>query len=238
MAFTHGIDARFYYHTLDLSDYTESIDPEFSRELDDIKAAGTSWVQRVAGIRLATFALAGVYDGAASANAEMVWSIFNLAAATPRPFIYLPYGDVLSNVAYMGLNNVSGGQYTAGDGALRYPVSCIGSTEIDRGRVLHVMAEEDTTGAEASDNNSGASTAGGVGVIICTALNATETLDVLIEHSTNDSDWTTLITFTQLAAIGSERIEVTTNPVKQYVRASWTLSAGGIATFAVAFARR
>jgi hypothetical protein len=237
MGFSHGTAARFYHHTLDMSAYIESVDPEFTRETADIKAHGESWTQRVAGIRVATISLAGVYDGAAGGPAALAWAQF--IADTSRPWMYLPYGDTLDYACYMGLSDLGSLQITAGNNdAVRYPVGCLGSTEVDRGEVLHTLSQETATGAETSVNDLSQSTNGGVGVLICTALNATETLDVLIEHSANNSDWSTLITFTQLAAIGSERKEITTNPVKQYLRASWTLSEGGIATFAVAFAWR
>ena len=73
-----------------------------------------------------------------------------------------------------------------------------------------------------------------------TANDRSATVDVKIQHSTDDSVWADLITFTQVG-VGAETAEAKTvsGTVNRYVRAARTVAAGtGSITYAVGFARR
>jgi hypothetical protein len=68
----------------------------------------------------------------------------------------------------------------------------------------------------------------------------TKSLDVIVEHSTDGSTWTTLMTFANLAASGTQRIETNkTLTINQHVRGRWVLPGTGTpsAVFTLAFSR-
>mgnify|MGYP001056019634 CR=1 FL=1 len=109
---------------------------------------------------------------------------------------------------------------------------------VDFGVWLHELSAETATGNESSVDNGASSANGGVGHIHCLSVSASDTLDSVIAHSTDNSTFAPLITFTQLSAAGSERKEVT-GTVNRYVREEHTLGGAAISiNYAVSFARR
>lgn len=85
-----------------------------------------------------------------------------------------------------------------------------------------------------SSHDNGAATTGGYHTII-EVLAASGTWDVTIEHSTDDSSWSTLATFTTITTISDEHI-AGTGTVNRYVRAKLTRTSGAI-TAVIGFAR-
>ncbi len=238
MAFKASADAKFFYHDLDLSVYLEGVDPTASADMATHKPMGGNAVRQLPGHKRLAVALTGIYDSdpVGDGEAETVWGA--LANAEVHPFSHLPEGDTVGSIAYCGISDLGSQQITAGEGFVKFPVAVVGSTQFDRGVVLSALTHKTTTAAGTTHNNGADSHNGGAGYIHCTDIDGGATLDVIVEHSDNGSDWTTLASFTQLAARGSERIVVAAGTtVKQYTRASHTL-ASGHATFAVAFARR
>lgn len=238
MTFRHGTGAKFYYHTLDFTDYVEEVDPAFERELAEYAPLSASWKSSLPGLRSATISLSGLYDSTADKMAATAWAVFD--GTTVRPFAYLPDGDAISNVAYCGESLVSSENIPASNDVLRFPVAVIGTDHFDRCAVLHTLSEETETEAESSLDGVAASNYGCVAYLLCSAVSASDTLDVKLEHSTNNSDWDDLLTFTQLAAAGSEVKTVAAGAasVRQYVKVSWTIAGADTAmTFFVAWHR-
>lgn len=93
-------------------------------------------------------------------------------------------------------------------------------------------------GQQTSVDNSAGTTAGGVGFLHILGLSSGDTITVKIQHSTDNSSWSDLITFTLTgSAIDAERVAVT-GTVNRYVRASYTVSGSSISfPIAVAFVR-
>lgn len=93
-------------------------------------------------------------------------------------------------------------------------------------------------GNQASVDNGASSADGGVGYLHILALSAGDTITVLIEDSPNNSDWSTLITFTlDGTALDAERLTVA-GTVDRYVRVSYTVAGASISfPIAVAFKR-
>lgn len=108
---------------------------------------------------------------------------------------------------------------------------------IEYGKLLGdttVTADADGT---ALDNSAG-TTAGGAGFLHITGLSSGDTIVVKIQHSTNNSVWVDLITFTlDGTALSSERVGVT-GTVNRYLRASYDVTGASISfPLFVAFAR-
>jgi len=112
----------------------------------------------------------------------------------------------------------------------------------DECKSLHPAATRTTSSNGSSINESAGSSSGSVGYLQIWSLGANDTLAVKIQHSTNDTNWSDLITFTTLdgasATYTSER-KTTSSTVNQYIRAAWTF--GGVSpytgTFIVAWKR-
>jgi hypothetical protein len=95
-------------------------------------------------------------------------------------------------------------------------------------------------GNQASVDQTAQTTSGGVGYLHITSLSAGDTITVLIEDSTDDAAWATLITFTlDGTAVDAERVATsTTETVDRYIRASYTVTGASISfPIVVAFKR-
>jgi hypothetical protein len=110
---------------------------------------------------------------------------------------------------------------------------------IEYAKVLHDDETPVTaTGNGTAVNNGAATVLGYVAHLHVTTASASDTLDVDIEHSTDNTVWAALDSFTQATAATKERISGT-GTVNQYVRAVWTIGGASPSfNFAVGFARK
>lgn len=98
-----------------------------------------------------------------------------------------------------------------------------------------VTGDADGTGV---DNGAG-TTNGGAAFLHCTAYAGLTSVVCKVQHSTDNSAWSDLATFTTVTAIGSERVTVAAGAtVNQYLRASFDVTGSGSATLQMSFARR
>lgn len=224
MAFRHGTKAKIYWHTLDFSDYVDEVDPQLEREMAEYAVLSSTWKGNLAGLRSFTMSLSGLYDSVADHSEGQAWALFD--GDTARVFAYLPDQDVIGRYAYCGKALDNSEQITTGNDVIKMPVAAVGTNRIYRAEILHPLGAETSTSSEASHDDTAASNYGCEAFLICTALTATDSLDVILEHSDNDVDFTTLASFTQLTAVGSEQVSVAAGAgsVKRYVRVSWTVT--------------
>lgn len=111
--------------------------------------------------------------------------------------------------------------------------------DTQHGVLLAHKTDRTSTGNGTSVDNTAASTAGGVGHLHVFSKSGTSpTLDVKIQHSSDNSTFADLITFTQATDVTSERKTVT-GTVNRYTRETRTIGGSSTPTFnyAIAFAR-
>lgn len=238
MAHRHGTTARFYYHTLDFSDYVEEVDPSFEREMAEHAVLSDTWKRNLPGLRTFGVSLGGIYDSSAGAIDPTAWAMFG--ENTQRPFAWLPDGDVLARKCYVGVSNKSSLQITAANDVIKMPTAAVGSGLTYRGEILHTLSQESTTSQGAAQDGGAASNYGAVAYLICTEYTDLTDITVLLEHSDDDISYSTLVSFTALTDVGSESKTVAAGAgsVKRYVRAAWTVTGTGTATFFVAWYRK
>jgi hypothetical protein len=236
---THGTSARFYYHSMDLSGYTEQVEQQLNRSIAECRPLSAKGVLRVSGHRDARITLTGgPLDSAVGANDKYVWD--RLDEDTERVWAFTPGGDAHGRVAYCGRAHGENQQRTAGDDIVRLPVAMLSTKKIDRCMILRALAAGGTSpGATYNSAIAGGSAAGGGAYLLCTAISGVDAeLTVTFEDSANGTDWATLVAMTALTAVGSEVKEVAA-AVRQYLRVSWTLTGTGpAATWFAAFGRR
>ncbi len=160
---------------------------------------------------------------------------------SPVPVTYCPFGRLTGNQALLYYADQATFSITSAVAdAIRGSVSAQASTRIDLGTSVEdfTAITTNTTGT-ARDGGAG-TTNGGVAHLHVSAY-ATLTSDaIIIEHSVDGSTaWATLVTFTSVTAVGSQRIEVAAGTtVRRYLRVSDTVVGSGSVTRHVAFARR
>lgn len=108
---------------------------------------------------------------------------------------------------------------------------------VDMGFVLHAPGAETADGNGTSLDNAAATSNGVVATLHLTAYSGLTNIVVKVQHSTDNSSWSDLVTFATATAVTSERVK-TTSTVNRYLRAFWDVTGTGSATFTVAAARR
>ena len=109
----------------------------------------------------------------------------------------------------------------------------------DVGEVIAAFAAITATGNGTSVDDAASSANGGVAHLHVTAFSGFTSDTITIEHSTNNSTWATLATFTAATAATSQRLTVAAGTtVNRYLRVVDTVVGSGSCTRIVTFARR
>jgi hypothetical protein len=238
--FVHSVGVRALVHNVDVGAYAESVGLSLTRDVAETKPLNGGFVGRLAGWRDVALDFAGLYEKAT--EDARVWAA--LDNATEGVFAIGFDGDAAGNAMYMGTIVFASDQITAGDGAIQMPVQAFGADDVDRGISLHPLTER-TTGASTTardDRPAGTSGAGAQAYLNVTAISAAAaTLTVKVEHSTDNSTWADLLTFTNVTSAGGATSEkkatTTTASVYRYIKATWTITADKAATFFVGWKR-
>lgn len=150
----------------------------------------------------------------------------------------LPDGFTIGKPALMAVTDIEGFEVPATNSDLvSLTVNGTADDGVDMGVSLHALTAETTSTNGTSVDNAASSANGGIAALHLTAYSGLTNIVVKVQHSTDNSVWTDLITFTTATAVTSERKTIA-GTVNRYTRALWTVSGAGSATFVVAFARR
>lgn len=238
MAFAPGFNSRWYHAEHRASAWSRGFNTTKNVNMLDVSTLENQ----------AKVFIPGQVEG--SASAEMFFDTlyasssqaaqFFAALTTQAPETFCPNGAAISNACQ--LINANGATLTAGStvtDAVMLNVEVQPDGPIDFGVVIAAEAAitVDTNGT--SVNNGAATANGGVAHLHVTAFSGLTSNSVVIEHSTNDSVWSTLATSTLVTAVGSERIVIAPGTtVNQYLRIRDDVTGTGTCTRFVAFARR
>ena len=240
MAFVHGKNGRLLLDSLALSGYLKGWEHSTEREMADVTIEGDGGHKFIPGLDNGSLSLDGVFDNTAAAGGQdevldtaRGASAASVITAAPEGFAVgkrvIPISARESNYAASS---------PVGD-AVTFAASWMSEGQVDPGVALHDLTAETATGNGTSVDNATSSANGGVANLHVTAVSGTTpSATIKVQHSTDNSVWADLITFTAATAKTAERKEVT-GTVNRYVRATWTISGTTPSfTFAVAFARR
>lgn len=243
MAGKRGLNASVLFNGYDLSRYFKNAAPGTDIELLDATTFQPTSGDKeyLVGFEDGKLSLEGFFQSD-SVNAAAVDDVINsVIGSTTRQVITVSpeNADTLGNRCFViDADTVAYKVSSPVSGLVMCSSEIQSSSGLGYGFILQVLTALTATGNGTSIDNSASSANGGAGHLHVTAKSGTSpTLDVKIQHSTNNSTWVDLITFTQKTAIGAERIEVT-GTINRYARAIRTI--GGTSpsfTAAVSFAR-
>jgi hypothetical protein len=238
-----GIDASVIFNQFDLSTYFKTANASADAELLDATPFQATNGDKVfvTGFTDGQLSLEGFFESD-SVTQDAVDDVLNsvIGGATKQIATVSPEGaGTLGNRCYCIEADTT--NYTVNSpatGLIMSNANLQSSGGLGYGRILQVLGEVTTTGNGTSVDNGAASTNGGAGHLHITSFGASTTdIVVKIQHSTNNSTWVDLITFTTATDETFERVEVT-GTVNRYLRAIRTVSGASPAvTLAVAFAR-
>lgn len=236
MAFVHGKSGRLLLDSLALSGYLKGWEHSTEREMADVTVEGDGGHKFLSGLDNGSLSLDGVWDSTAAATGQDATLDTARGASSASLITAGPEGFAVGKrvIAISARESNYAAASPVGD-AVTFAASWASEGQVDVGVALHDLTAETATGNGTSVDNTASSAGGGVANLHVTAFTGT-TATVKVQHSTDNSVWVDLITFTAATATTAERKEVT-GTVNRYVRATWTFT-GTSFTFAVAFARR
>ena len=158
---------------------------------------------------------------------------------TPRVLTFAPQGNTIGNV-FVGFQGVAQIGYDVISALGKLTKANAGyqvSGRVDEGVILQTHAQQTVDWNTASVDNGASSAFGGVGYLSVSQLAGLTGFVGVIEHSTDNAAWVTLITFANVtAAPAAQRITVT-GTVHRYLRFRGDLTGVGTITPYVGFAR-
>lgn len=227
MSFSHSRAALLYVNGYDLTTYFNSMGVDASADLPDTTTFGAYAKNYIAGIGDATFKADGFYDPTAGASADKLEQALNVFQGA---LSYYPYGDTSGNLG-VGMYEIGTKYETNSDITDANKVSAEFQSSKGFEPVVSVRALATTSAAGTSSvvDNGAATSAGAVGYLQATSC-VGGTLTVKLQHSSDNSTYLDLITFTAVTnstAGTAERVyPAGTTTVHRYVRSTWTMPAG------------
>jgi hypothetical protein len=239
-------DTRLLVNQYDISSAFKAIKPSHSVDDLDSTTFGTSGGKgHAAGLKDGSLSCEGFFD-ADTVNVNKIDDLLGTAIVTPSIVSYAPAG--LTSVGLLArLLSANRPKYEVNTtiGQIVGVTAELSNQQmgLELGVVLHAQTSETTTVNGASVDNAASSTSGAVGHLHVTAkADTTAVWTIKIQHSTDNSTFVDLITFTNVSnrtlAAGAQRIEVT-GTINRYTRVQCTLVSGTTSiTPVVTFARR
>ena len=189
----------------------------------------------LAGQTSVTLNVQGVFNSDSNkSDAEFTSALGNELVVTASPTAAAVIGDD----AHMVNGLVEGYQpRSPGNDAVRFSMTMQGTAVGAGGKILHHNNQESGTGDHTSVRAvaQAASASGGVGHLHVTEFSGTDAT-ITIEDSSDDIAFGSLVAFTQVTGLTSEKVEVPTGEVLEYVHVALTGTFSTI-TFVVGFAR-
>ena len=237
-----GLNASVMFNGYDLSTYFNKAAMNATVNLLDATTFQPSGGDKiyVPGFTDGSLSLEGFFES--DASAPEVGDVLDtvLGSETKQVVTISPENvDTLGNRCYLlDADTVSYEVSSPVAGLVQCNAQLQSSGGVGYGRILQVKGALTATGNGTSYDSGASSTGGGVGHIHATTVSGTTpTLTGKIQHSSDNSSWSDLISFTQLTDEGAERIEVS-GTVNRYLRFIRTIGGTGPSfTVTVAFAR-
>ena len=232
MPFVSATKSRVFAGTLSASCYARGFSLSSSVDMLDVSTLCDDAKAYIPGQESSTASFELIHDAAQAAHAA-TW-----ATAGDIPVTYLPGGAAVGDAAFL-IDSIRTDYSTTSSVTGTVDASITTTTTGDTGYGVCIAASAaitvDTTGS-AVDN--GASSANGaVAHLHVTAFSGLTSNAIRIEHSTNNSTWTTLASFTSVTAATSQRLDIA-GTINRYTRVVDDVTGTGSCTRLVAFARR
>jgi hypothetical protein len=240
--FRHGKNTVVLANGYNVSTWFKEATTNINVDTAETTAFGSSAKTYLASMEDGTLSLKGMFDGTTSAVDDIFTALIT-ASTNPVITVAMDGATVGSNAHIVGAIETS---YEVSS-----PVADIVSVSadfqadggLDSGKLLTVnttIATATTTLGTAVDNGAATSN-GGAGHVHVTANTRSATTTLKIQHSTDNSTWVDLVTFTGVLTniTSGERIVVAAGTtVNRYLRSNITTSGSGSITTSIAFARR
>lgn len=241
MAVGHGRTAALYVDERNLTLYARQAKADASGDVLDTTVFGSSVRTKTIGLKHGVLSGECFFDPATDASFDALKDAYG--NATPAIVSFFPQGDSLgSRAVLMYAHEVSFETSAVSDSLIMGTYNLEAAEDaIDYGVSLHALGADTSSTNGTGVDNTNSSANGGVAYLHVTATaGAAPSTVIKVQHSTNNSTWVDLVTFTAATAAGMQRSEVAAGTtVNRYLRAISTLGASTTSiTFNASFARR
>jgi len=222
MAFVHGKDSVIYFDNNDFGQYFNNVDFTRTADVAETTAFGNDNKNYISGDKDGTISFTGMFDSTAD--------------ATLQPYL----GSSTNTDVCIGADGITDGKSIFfGTGVITNygqssPVGDVVGTSVDlqanaglfNGLVLDKATITATGNSTATDNTNSTSNGGGaIAIVDSVSGTGTPTATIKIQHSSDNSVWVDLVTFSNFTAVGSQVSEVASGTtINRYLRASYTIS--------------
>jgi len=224
MAFVNAQQTRIMWGAQPLAAYVRTVTPSATRDMLDVTTLADSGKSFIGGLTDWSLRVDGLFDSTTTAGSLLADMTSNLSSGATVATSVAPAGfSAGSSVWLIPAKTVSYEPSSSVADAVQFAAEFGSGTAPALGISLADLAAVTSTSNSASQDNAASSSAGAVAHLHISAVSGTTpTLAVVVQHSTNNSAWTTLASFTSASTVGSEVITVT-GTVNRYVRAAFTV---------------
>lgn len=220
----HGKNTRVFYHSFNMSCFSNSTAPDFSADVAEDTTFCDGWKTFVPGQKSGTASLDCFFVDDDTYALDVMLN--TQLGVMDRPYTYLPQGLSDGNVAYVAAAGLTTRPITSEIGSVITSSLEFTLEDIGRGWLLHDgYSTAVTATGEGAALDQGAAKVGYVAALHLTELTGTTpSLTVKIEHSADNVTYADLVTFSALSAAGSEAKIDLSAAVKQYLKVTWTIT--------------
>lgn len=248
MAFVHGKSGKVMLNDASVSGDIRQWSVAHKRGYADTTALQDSGVKSICGLFEGSMSLQGHFDStlgrlvdtltdAANAGADKVDGVDNDLLIT-----VLPEGDTIGLPALFAACDLEELEVESEvDDSVKVSVEGVADNMVDIGVSQKALAAETASTNSSSVDNLAATTNGGAAILhVTTVSGTTPTMTVDLQHSSDNSTFVDLITFTQATAKTYERKELAAGTtVNRYTRCQSTIAGTSPSfTYQMSFARR
>mgnify|MGYP001160947558 CR=1 FL=1 len=224
MAKTSGLNVRLYAEGYDLNTDVNSLSGVgYTQELLDTTALATTARTRIIGTNDSSLSVNGWFDAGTDLS-HALWTSNSGKKPTADQEVIVALGTSIGDptvciTAKQATYDISRAPGSAIATTVEYTEADGNGAEF--GVLLTAAKQTDSSAANTASVDNGASSAGGLSGFISAMSLASGTATVKIQHSTNDSAWSDLVSFTAVTGQTAERISVT-GTVNRYIRVATT----------------
>jgi hypothetical protein len=239
VARSHGKDVRVYLDGRDISGHVASVNTDVTVDVHDVTTfASSGWKESTSGLGGWTGSIEGFYDNASSGFASQVEAAFGSTASGDAVLSWFDgAADGVGDAGFLGSEAIVTQRSTPVNIAdlVKLSAEFQGNGRAGAvGRLLHPLSSSTASSTGATLDNGGESANGGRGTLH--VMSVTGTWAFTIAHSSDDTSFSALVSFTNSSSTGAETIEVA-GTVKRYLRYSLTNSSAGVVDWVAGFAR-
>ena len=213
------------YDEFALAAYLKSAAPNTSVAMLDATTLADASLVYLPGLKQTAFSLSGLFDSATGAGTLLDQITSSFGSSTAVATTISPAGFAAGNPAWLLPALTIDYQLSSPVADLvPFTLNLGAGAPAGLGTCLTALEALTTTGNGTSQDNGAASSNGAVAHLHITAVSGTTpSITMLVQHSTNNSTWTTLGTFSVASAVGSQTLQIS-GTVNRYVRASYTIT--------------